>query len=422
MSNMISIIINTDGRAASLKCVVDALVLQSFSAFELCIVYGPTDDGTAQFAQELATNGIAKVAACPVRNLSVSRNLGLDLAAGDLVAFIDDDAIPEPIWLEQLAKAFENPDVAGSNGLVFHPDGRRTQFRYSTCDRFGETRHEEEPDYSGAYPMSASFPHVMGCNCIFRREALLGIGGFDEEYEYYLEEADVCCSLIDAGHKIEHVSWAPVHHKYLSGGTRNASGITVNRGAIVKNQLYFSLQNARGHASLLEIIEKSRKFANWHRQDLEQEVVKGTLHQTVLDTFDADIEIALERAFVEGLSQPKKTREAFPKPPAFLPFPAKPRNSHVAIIADSLPTAIERIENTASTFFRIFVPSSAAPSLEGVNLANEHLEHFVSPHGELQIPTSREATSAEINVALERAMERVERYHSFDRIINLRGG
>jgi len=258
----------------------------------------------------------------------------------------------------------------------------------------------------------------MGCNCIFRRDALLHIGGFDEEYEYYLEEADVCCSLIDAGYKILHTDWAPVHHKYLSGGTRDATGITVDRRPIVKNQLYFSLQNARRHASLSEILEKSRNFASWHRHDVEQEVVKGRLHHTVLDQFDADVDKALEHALIEGLTKPKKVRESFNEPPAFSPFPAKPRYRHLAILAQSFEQAVPLMESDPNTFHRVFIPTSD-PSLEGVALSGTNFLHQISAHGELGIPGGRDATKTEIDVALTCALERVKKYYPFDDVIRL---
>ncbi|MDQ1833898.1 glycosyltransferase family 2 protein [Massilia scottii] len=50
-----------------------------------------------------------RTARCDVANLSVSRNIGICMAAGDVVAFIDDDAIPEPEWLTELAAAYQEP-------------------------------------------------------------------------------------------------------------------------------------------------------------------------------------------------------------------------------------------------------------------------------------------------------------------------
>ena len=67
--------------------------------------------------QCLATSSEAHVAR--------SRNVGVKVAAGDILAFIDDDAVPEPDWLEQLAGAYEDPRVSAAGGPVFDvPLGR----------------------------------------------------------------------------------------------------------------------------------------------------------------------------------------------------------------------------------------------------------------------------------------------------------
>ena len=74
---------------------------------------------------------------CSLANLSVSRNIGICMAQGDIVAFIDDDAIPEPEWLTQLAEAYADPMVGAAGGLVFNHTGYDFQYRYCVVDRFG---------------------------------------------------------------------------------------------------------------------------------------------------------------------------------------------------------------------------------------------------------------------------------------------
>jgi glycosyltransferase involved in cell wall biosynthesis len=70
------------------------------------VVEGPSTDGTAE--RLAALDGAIRRVDNPERNLSRSRNLGIEAAAGDVVAFLDDDAVPEPRWLEDLVAAFED--------------------------------------------------------------------------------------------------------------------------------------------------------------------------------------------------------------------------------------------------------------------------------------------------------------------------
>ena len=63
----------------------------------------------------------ARVVDCSVANLSVSRNIGIRAAGGDIVAFIDDDALPEFDWLPQAMPAFDDPEVGGVGGDRVRP-------------------------------------------------------------------------------------------------------------------------------------------------------------------------------------------------------------------------------------------------------------------------------------------------------------
>ena len=75
----------------------------------------------------------------PERNLSVSRNIGLRATNGELIAFIDDDALPEPEWLAQAIPAFDDPEVAGAGGIVFDHTGMALQYRYAATNRLLQT-------------------------------------------------------------------------------------------------------------------------------------------------------------------------------------------------------------------------------------------------------------------------------------------
>ena len=91
-----SVVVNTTDRAASLHTLLRALEHQSYPHFEVVVVVGPTRDNTAAVLAQYG--GRVRVLQCPVANLSVSRNLGLQAALGEIVAYIDDDAVPARNW------------------------------------------------------------------------------------------------------------------------------------------------------------------------------------------------------------------------------------------------------------------------------------------------------------------------------------
>ena len=296
-----SIIINTDGRCTSLRNTLASLSILDYPSFEICVVYGPTNDGTGELLA--AYEGRIKMAACAERNLSTSRNIGIALASGDIVAFIDDDSVAEPEWLRQLAVAFENPAVAGAGGLVYDHTGYQMQYRYSSANRLGRADWARDtPADLYNFPFSFNFPYVQGTNSAFRRSALLQVGGFDEEYEFYLDEVDVCCRLVDAGYSIRQLPDAIVHHKFLPSEIRNENGVTRNRYAVVKNKIYFSLVNNHSHYGVDVAIVDGLDFIRAHEAEIKSCIERGLLESRDLETFWNDTARAWERGLSRGLA------------------------------------------------------------------------------------------------------------------------
>ena len=148
-----SVVINTYNRIETLPSTLDALRKQTYSEFEVVVVNGPSDDGTAAFLDR--HSGQIKLAACAERNIGRSRNIGVDMAAGEIVAFIDDDAVPSEHWIEKLVAAYGNPLTAAAGGPVFdlrhdksfgvfvHPLGSAMS---------SPTRHHRSPHTSARMP------------------------------------------------------------------------------------------------------------------------------------------------------------------------------------------------------------------------------------------------------------------------------
>ena len=70
-------------------------------------------------------------------NIARARNLGVAASAGEIVAFIDDDAVPEPTWLDYLIAPFAQDEVAASGGYVVGRNGISIQWGALALDRAG---------------------------------------------------------------------------------------------------------------------------------------------------------------------------------------------------------------------------------------------------------------------------------------------
>ena len=125
----VSVIVNTLNRMGSLENTLLGLRQLRYPDVEIIVVHGPCTDETLALLER--HREFIRIAACPIMNLSVSRNIGLRLAAKDLVAFIDDDAVPEPDWLDRLVSGFTGPAVAAVGGFIRDQAGVAYQDRKS---------------------------------------------------------------------------------------------------------------------------------------------------------------------------------------------------------------------------------------------------------------------------------------------------
>lgn len=295
----VSIIINTDGRAKSLAVTLESLRHLHYENFEVIVVYGPTLDGTRELLENWVDD--VKIAHIPRRNLSESRNISLAMAAGELVAFLDDDSIPEAEWLNKVTQPFMDPTVAAAGGFLFDHTGVTYQWRFGTANRTGSADESwQRPAPELNFPYSANIPHVMA-NSAFRLSALMEIGGFDEQYVYFLDETDAICRLVDSGWRIVQMEGAPVHHKFLASHLRNDARILTSWYQILRSKMYFGLVNAQGHHDTQTAIEATKAFGEALRGGLTWHISQGKASPELLEKFAEEYEAALRDGLLAGL-------------------------------------------------------------------------------------------------------------------------
>lgn len=160
-------------------------------------------------------------------NISKARNAGLEVASGEIVAFIDDDAVPEPSWLMRLTEPFNDPTVSATGGYVRGRNGISFQWRASSVDTAGRKRPLHVPSRNSMVfsPPECQAVKTEGTNCAFRREVLAALGGFDPNYAFYLDETDVNMRLAVSGHCTAIVPLAQVHHGYFASKRRTSTRV-----------------------------------------------------------------------------------------------------------------------------------------------------------------------------------------------------
>lgn len=350
-----SVVVSTLDRADSLAVLLQALESQTYPNFEVIVVVGPVRDHTLEVLARY--EGRVRVLRCPRANLAQSHNIGLQAAKGDVVAFIDDDAVPCRRWLELLANVFENPLIEGTGGVVYlaHPFQPVIQFRLGIMSSLGEQIDVRSSWLDHLVSDSNKgirwFARTMGCNMAFRRKMLLEAGGFDEFYKYVAEEADLVFRLVSAGKLIFPLKGAPVYHLPASSRYRKSFSNVGKWWMQTRSMVYFAVKNGlQAGDSLGRIVRRCLHLVHghllWYTQLLKKR--EWGLHQYIRGC------VGEVGAFLSGvLNGFMMPRRLISPPPLSAVHPAEPilrfQNEHSAFkpFPDPLTGHQPRVQLTA---------------------------------------------------------------------------
>ncbi|HEY4276756.1 MAG TPA: glycosyltransferase [Conexibacter sp.] len=160
-----------DDRWSSLVAAVRSAWQQTLTPCEVVVVVDHNAGLLARARRELTDADV--VENVHPRGLSGARNSGIAASHGEVVAFLDDDAVAQPDWLERLAAPYRDPRVAGVGGtiepnwLAGRPAGFPTEFEWVV----GCT-------YRGTPTAAAPVRNMIGANMSFRREVFERVGTF----------------------------------------------------------------------------------------------------------------------------------------------------------------------------------------------------------------------------------------------------
>lgn len=214
MDYLISILIpNWNGESVLPRCL-QALSAQTCKDFEVIVVDNASTDGSVAYVQEhypqvkliqLETN----------LGFTAANNLGASQARGEWLALLNNDAFPQPDWLESLLAAVQErpeytffasrlvqadrPAYLDGAGDAYHISGMAWRRYYNYPVEAGPQRAEEVFSACAAAGL-------------YRREAYLEVGGMDEVFISYHEDVDLGFRLRLRGHRCLYVPEAVVHH------------------------------------------------------------------------------------------------------------------------------------------------------------------------------------------------------------------
>lgn len=209
------VVVNWNGKADLTRCLA-SLNQQTLGNFEIIVVDNGSTDGSVEMIRE--NHPKVQLITLP-RNtgFSIANNRGIDQARGRYVALLNNDAFPQPGWLDNLYRALEDyPEVGfcaskilrypeveliDSVGDTFSILGRGVKVGMGQPDR---GQFEEPRFVFGASAAAAAY----------RRDMLEDIGLFDEDFSpANLEDVDLSFRAQLAGYRCLYVPQAVVHHR-----------------------------------------------------------------------------------------------------------------------------------------------------------------------------------------------------------------
>lgn len=211
------IIVNWNCREL-LRACLESLARQAGTAFEVIVVDNGSDDGSldmvrSEFRERLSMRVIANP---ENRGFCAANNQGIAASRGTLVALLNNDAEAETGWLAALRRPFldgpwvgmaaskilvyEDPKRIDKAGHLIYPDGQNRGRGTGEIDR-------------GQYDALRETLWPDGCAAMYKREMLEQIGGFDEDFFAYADDAELGLRARIAGWRCVYVPEAVVRHR-----------------------------------------------------------------------------------------------------------------------------------------------------------------------------------------------------------------
>jgi len=203
----VAVVICTRLRPAALRDCLCAIAKLRRQPDQLIVVDNSSgDQETENLAREFSASYLIE----PEMGLSRARNRGLSASNSEVVAYLDDDALPDSNWLELIIEPFANPQVAVVTGDVIEPELEGKARNPTSHTRLDKTKKQW-------FEIAAFGGLGIGTNMALRRSACKVPNFFDERLgrgaPYHgMEEHLVFAQLVSHGHCAVHVPAAIVYH------------------------------------------------------------------------------------------------------------------------------------------------------------------------------------------------------------------
>ena len=202
----ISIVIPTHNRAKMLQRLLKSVDTLNIVPNEVIVINDGSTDQTSKFLKHWESEKhefISIVLNKPIsEGPGASRNMGIQLASSEAIAFTDDDCILLPSWIKaiKVSKFWEKDEVAGIGGKVIHLR------KGAVSEYYSYHRILEPPKYN---------QYLVTANACYLKDCLLEVNGFDETHKYPGgEDNGLSFKLVNVGYNFRFEKEMIVIHDY----------------------------------------------------------------------------------------------------------------------------------------------------------------------------------------------------------------
>jgi len=351
----VSVVVVSRDRPTALTWCLTGLSQLQYPSFEIVVVADPAGCAAVRAGQHADQ---IKLVEFDRPNISEARNLGVSHAAGDIVAFIDDDAVPEPSWLHQLVAPTDRHNVAAVGGFVRGRNGISWQWEARTLDTKGFAQPLDVSAHRATLltPKGRRATKTEGTNMAVRRDVLVALEGFDPGFAFYLDETDLNMRLAHAGYATAVVPMAEVHHGFAASPRRTQDRVPrdlfdVGASWAVFQRKHLPDAERKGHWRTIRKTERKRVLAHMVAGRLLPRDVRHLLSR-------------LDQGYGQGLMRQRGGAKISRSPiSAFKPFPWLRRKS-VVLAGRSWQRnrlrleAAKRVENGEIVSLFLFSPTT----------------------------------------------------------------
>jgi GT2 family glycosyltransferase len=224
------VVVNWNRRNLLRSCLQSLTRQKLNQPFEVVVIDNGSDDGSPEMVLAEYGNGtvlrVNLIRNSENRGFCAANNQGFAASDTEFIALLNNDAEAEPDWLEKLAGAFHGRTDIGmaASKILVHEDPRRIDKAGHLIYPDGQNRGRGSGELdTGQYNQVEEILWPDGCAAMYRRAMLDQIGGFDEDFFAYADDAELGLRAQIAGWKCLYIPQAVVrHHRGATLGLRSS--------------------------------------------------------------------------------------------------------------------------------------------------------------------------------------------------------